>query len=174
LLLGPPLATFAQGERRLSRIQALATFSPDALSSLAYANQEIFLGLVVAGSAGLALAFPVAMAIVAVLLIAALSYYQTVHASPSGGGSWIVARANLGLGAGLVAAAALLLDHVLTAAVRLTAGVEALASAFSGLWPHRIVVALSLLLLITLLKLRGLQETGTLLSVPVRGFLLRQ
>lgn len=171
-LLGPPLPAYAQGERRLNRVQALAAFSPDALSSIAYADQEIFLGLVVAGSAGLALAFPVALASVAVLLIVALSYHQTVHAYPSGGGSWIVARANLGLGAGLVAAAALLLDYVLTAAVSLTAGVEAIASAFPALWPHRVVVALSLLLLITLLNLRGLQETGTLLSVPVHGFLL--
>jgi amino acid transporter len=160
------------GERRLNKIQALAAFSPDALSSIAYANQEIFLGLVVAGSAGLALAFPVALAIVGVLLIVALSYYQTLHAYPSGGGSWIVARANLGLGAGLVAAAALLLDYVLTAAVSLTAGVEAIASAFPAVWPHRIIVALTLLLLITLLNLRGLQETGTLLSVPVYAFLV--
>jgi amino acid transporter len=136
-LLGPPLPTRELGERRLNKIQALAAFSPDALSSIAYANQEIFLGLVVAGSAGLALAFPVALAIVAVLLIATLSYYQTVLAYPSGGGSWIVARANLGLGAGLVAAAGLLLDYVLTAAVSLSARVEAIASAFPALWPHR-------------------------------------
>jgi amino acid transporter len=172
IFLGSPLPTYTLGERRLNKIQALAAFSPDALSSIAYANQEIFLGLVVAGSAGLGLAFPVALAIVGVLLIVALSYYQTLHAYPSGGGSWIVARANLGLGAGLVAAAALLLDYVLTAAVSLTAGVEAIASAFPALWPHRIVVALALLLLITLVNLRGLQETGTLLSVPVYGFLL--
>jgi len=155
----------------LNKIRALAAFSPDALSSIAYANQEIFLGLVVAGSAGLALAFPVALAIVGVLLIVALSYYQTLHAYPSGGGSWIVARANLGLGAGLVAAAALLLDYVLTAAVSLTAGVEAIASAFPALWPHRVTLALFILLLITLLNMRGLRETGTLLSIPVYSFL---
>jgi len=156
----------------MNKIRALAAFSPDALSSIAYANQEIFLALVVAGSAGLALAFPVALAIVVVLLIVALSYYQTLHAYPSGGGSWIVARANLGLGAGLVAAAALLLDYVLTAAVSLTAGVEAIASAVPALWPHRVSVALILLFLITLLNLRGLRETGTLMSIPVYGFLV--
>ena len=172
LVLGPPLPTQRLGDRRLNKIQALAAFSPDALSSIAYANQEIFLALVAAGSAGLVLAFPVALAIVAVLLIVALSYYQTLHAYPSGGGSWIVARANLGLGAGLVAAAALMLDYVLTAAVSLTAGVEAIASAFPALWPYRITLALFFLLIITLLNLRGLQETGTMLSVPVYGFLV--
>jgi amino acid transporter len=171
LLLGPPLPTGQLGERRLNKIRALAAFSPDALSSIAYANQEIYLGLVVAGSAGLSLAFPVAMAIVCVLLVVAVSYFQTIHAYPSGGGSWIVARANLGIGAGLVAAAALLLDYVLTAAVSLTAGVEAIASAFPVLWPHRVTVALVLLLLITLLNLRGLRETGTFLSIPVYAFL---
>jgi amino acid transporter len=171
LLLGPPLPTGQLGERRLNKIRALAAFSPDALSSIAYANQEIYLGLVVAGSAGLSLAFPVAMAIVCVLLVVAVSYFQTIHAYPSGGGSWIVARANLGIGAGLVAAAALLLDYVLTAAVSLTAGVEAIASAFPVLWPYRVTVALVLLLLITLLNLRGLRETGTFLSVPVYAFL---
>jgi amino acid transporter len=171
LLLGPPLPTGQLGERRLNKIRALAAFSPDALSSIAYANQEIYLGLVVAGSAGLSLAFPVAMAIVCVLLVVAVSYFQTIHAYPSGGGSWIVARANLGIGPGLVAAAALLLDYVLVAAVSLTAGVEAIASAFPVLWPHRVTVALVLLLLITLLNLRGLRETGTVLSIPVYAFL---
>lgn len=172
IVLGSPLPTHTLGDRGLNKIRALAAFSPDALSSIAYANQEIFLALVVAGSAGLALAFPVALAIVVVLLIVALSYYQTLHAYPSGGGSWIVARANLGLGAGLVAAAALLLDYVLTAAVSLTAGVEAIASAVPALWPHRVSVALILLFLITLLNLRGLRETGTLMSIPVYGFLV--
>lgn len=171
VFLGPPLPSGELGERRLNKIRALAAFSPDALSSIAYANQEIYLGLVVAGSVGLSLAFPVALAIVGVLLIVALSYYQTIHAYPSGGGSWIVARANLGIGAGLVAAAALLLDYVLVAAVSLTAGVEAIASAFPALWPHRVPVALALLVLITLLNLRGLRETGTLISVPVYAFL---
>ncbi len=101
----------------------------------------------------------------------ALSYYQTIHAYPSGGGSWIVARANLGIGPGLVAAAALLIDYVLVAAVSLTAGVEAIASAFPILWPYRVPVALVLLGLITLLNLRGLRETGTFLTIPVYAFL---
>ena len=172
IVLGPPLPTGELGERKLNKIRALAAFSPDALSSIAYANQEIYLGLVVAGSVGLALAFPVALAIVGVLLVLALSYYQTIHAYPSGGGSYIVARANLGIGPGLVAAGALLLDYVLVAAVSLTAGVEAIASAFPALWPYRVMVSLALLLVLTLLNLRGLRETGTILSIPVYAFLI--
>ncbi|MFZ0534126.1 MAG: permease, partial [Anaerolineales bacterium] len=138
-LIGTPLPTQQLGEKRLNKIRALAAFSPDALSSIAYANQEIYLGLVVAGSAGLGLAWPIGLAIIGILVIVAISYYQTVHGYPSGGGSYIVARANLGTIPGLIAAAALLLDYLLCAAVSLTAGVDAIASAFPALWPYRIV-----------------------------------
>jgi amino acid transporter len=155
----------------LNKTRALAAFSPDALSSIAYANQEIYLGLVVAGSAGLMLAFPIGLAIVGILAIVAISYYQTVHAYPSGGGSYIVARANLGILPGLIAAGALLLDYLLCAAVSLTAGVDAIASAFPGLYPYRIEIALGLLGLIMLANLRGLRETGTIMAIPVYLFL---
>src|SRR3990172_940154 len=171
LLIGPPLPTHQLGERKLNKLRALAAFSPDALSSIAYANQEIYLGLVVAGSAGLTLAWPIGIAITIVLAIVALSYFQTIHAYPGGGGSYIVARSNLGTLPGLVAASALLMDYILTAAVSLTAGVEAIASAFPVLWSYRVYLALTLLLLITLLNLRGLRETGTVLSIPVYLFL---
>jgi amino acid transporter len=171
LLIGPPLPTHQLAEKRLNKIRALAAFSPDALSSIAYANEEIYLGLVVAGSAGLLLALPVGLAIAGVLTIVALSYFQTIHGYPSGGGSWIVARANLGTGPGLIAAAALLIDYLLTAAVSLTAGVAAIASAFPTLWLHRIALSLLLLSIITLVNLRGLRETGTLMAIPVYLFL---
>src|SRR5512136_50689 len=171
LLIGPPLPTQQLAEKRLNKIRALAAFSPDALSSIAYANEEIYLGLVVAGSAGLLLAWPIGLAIAALLTIVALSYFQTIHGYPSDGGSWIVARSNLGTGPGLVAAATLLIDYLLTAAVSLTAGVAAIASAFPVLWPYRITLALALLVLITLINLRGLRETGTLMAVPVYLFL---
>src|SRR5215211_4689875 len=130
LLIGPPIPTQKLREKRLNKIRALAAFSPDALSSIAYANQEIYLGLLVAGSAGLSLAWPIGIAITIVLTIAAISYFQTIHAYPSGGGSYVVARSNLGTLPGLIAAAALLIDYVLTAAVSLTAGVDAIASAY--------------------------------------------
>lgn len=171
ILIGPPLPTQELAGKRLNKIRALAAFSPDALSSIAYANQEIYLGLLLAGSAGLALAWPIGLAITGLLVIVALSYFQTLRGYPSGGGSYVVARDNLGTLAGLVAASALLIDYLLTAAVSLTAGVEAIASAFPALWPHRVALALILLAVITLANLRGLRETGTLMSIPVYLFL---
>jgi amino acid transporter len=171
-LIGPPLPTYQLNEKKLNKIRALAAFSPDALSSIAYANQEIYLGLVVAGSAGLVLAWPIGLAITGLLIIVALSYYQTIHGYPSGGGSYVVARDNLGSLPGLVAGAALLIGYLLTAAVSLTAGVEAIASAIPAFWPYRVVIALILLTIMTLANLRGLRETGTLMSVPVYLFLL--
>jgi amino acid transporter len=170
-LIGPPLSTQRIYEEKLNKIRALAAFSPDALSSIAYANQEIYLGLLIAGSAGLSMAWPIGLVIVIVLSIAAVSYYQTIHAYPSGGGSYVVARSNLGTLPGLVAAGALMIDYVLTAAVSLTAGVDAVASAFPIIWPHRVIVALILLALITLINMRGMRETGTWMSIPVYLFL---
>jgi amino acid transporter len=170
-LFGPPLSSYQMGDKKLNKVRALAAFSPDALSSIAYANQEIYLGLLVAGSAGLMLAWPIGLAIVGVLVIVAISYFQTIHAYPSGGGSYVVARSNLGTLPGLVAAAALMIDYVLTAAVSLTAGVDAIASALPSLWPYRVPVALGLLLLIALINLRGLRETGTVMAVPVYFYL---
>ncbi len=155
----------------LNKVRALAAFSPDALASIAYANQEIYLGLLAAGSAGLAYAWPISVAIASLLAMVALSYYQTVHAYPSGGGSYIVARSNLGVVPGLTAAAALLIDYLLNAAVSLTAGVAAIGSAFPILLPYRVEIALFLLLIITLLNLRGMQETGTAMAVPVYFFI---
>jgi len=170
-LIGPPLPTRQLHGKRLNKIRALAVFSPDALSSIAYANQEIYLGLVVAGSAGLGVAWPIGLAITGLLVIVAISYYQTIHGYPSGGGSYVVARDNLGMHVGLLAASALLIDYLLTAAVSLTAGVEAIASAFPSLWQYRVLIALILLAFITLANLRGLRETGTLMSIPVYLFL---
>ena len=171
LLLGSPLPTYRLAEERLNKIRALAAFSPDALSSIAYANQEIYLGLVVAGSAGLSLFFPIGLAITGLLVLVALSYFQTIHGYPSGGGSYVVARENLGTLPGLIAGAALLIGYLLTAAVSLTAGVEAIASAFPFFWPHRVIASLALLAVIALLNLRGLRESGTLMALPVYLFL---
>src|SRR5258706_14792652 len=104
-LIGPPLSTQKIHENKLNKIRALAAFSPDALSSIAYANQEIYLGLLIAGSAGLSMAWPIGLAIVVVLSIAAGSFFPTIHAYPSGGGSYIVAGRNLGTMRRLVALA---------------------------------------------------------------------
>lgn len=172
LLIGKPLPTSQLVEKKLNKIRALAAFSPDALSSIAYANQEIYLGLIVAGSIGLGLLTKIGLAITFLLFVVAISYHQTIHAYPSGGGSYTVAKANLGTLPGLAAASALIVDYILTAAVSLTAGVEAIASAFPFLWNYRVLLSLVLLLLLTLANLRGLRETGTLMSVPVYFFLL--
>ncbi len=171
MIIGSPLPTAELSENRLNKVQALAAFSPDALSSIAYANQEIYLGLVVAGAAGLSLAWPIGLAITTLLAIVAISYTQTLQAYPSGGGSYVVARENLGRAAGLLAASALLIDYLLTAAVSLTAGVEAIASVYPILWSYRTPLALLLLAGITIANLRGLRETGSLMAVPVYLFL---
>ena len=170
-VIGPALPTQAASHERLNKRRALAAFSPDALASIAYANQEIYLGLIVAGSAGLAYAWPISIAITMLLAAVALSYFQTIHAYPSGGGSYVVARSNLGDLAGLTAAAALLIDYLLNAAVSLTAGVAAIGSAFPGLLPFRVEIALVLLLVITLLNLRGIQEAGGAMVLPVYFFI---
>jgi amino acid transporter len=172
IIIGTPLATKEYGEQQLNKIRALAALSPDALSSIAYANQEIFLALVAAGSIGLSMSFTLGLAITTILAMLTLSYYQTIHGYPSGGGSWIVARENLGEHAGLIAAAALLLDYLLVAAVSLTAGVEAIASAFPALWPHRVAISLLILIVLVIINLRGTREAGTVMSIPVYFFLL--
>jgi amino acid transporter len=169
---GPPLPTHQMMSNRLNKIRALAAFSPDALSSIAYANQEIYLGLVVAGSAGLSLAWPIGLAITTLLVLLAISYYQTIQGYPSGGGSFIVAKENLGIVPGVIAAAALLIDYLLTAAVSLTAGMDAIASAFPSLQPYKVGMALGILLIITVINLRGIQESGTAMAVPVYLFLI--
>ena len=171
LIIGSPLPTRQLADKRLNKTRALAAFSPDALSSIAYANQEIFLGLVVAGSAGLSLSWPIGLAITGLLLLVALSYFQTVHGYPTGGGSYTVARENLGTLPGLIAASALTVDYLLNVAVSVTAGIAAIASAFPVLWHYRVALSLGLLLIITIINLRGLRETGTLMAIPVYLFL---
>jgi amino acid transporter len=172
LLLGSPLPTDAESHQRLTKVQALAVFSSDALSSVAYATEEILLVLVVAGSSALGLSLPIALTISALLAIVATSYYQTVHGYPSGGGAYIVAHDNLGVWPGLVAAAALLIDYVLAVAVSITAGVAAINSAFPSLLVSRVPLCLLAIALIAWANLRGVRESGTLFSVPTYSFVL--
>lgn len=170
--IGSPLPTGDLKETSLNKVRALAAFSPDALSSIAYANQEIFLALAVAGSAGLSLSFPIGITIAALLVLVALSYFQTIQGYPSGGGSYIVARQNLGTLPGLIAGAALLVDYTLVSAVSITAGIAAIASSFPVLWNYQVELSLVLLAIITLINLRGARETGTVMGFPVYFFLL--
>ncbi len=172
ILIGSPLPTRRMAEERLSNFQALAALSPDALASIAYANQEIFLGLVVAGGIGLSYAGTIALAIALLLAIVALSYSQVIRAYPAGGGSYTVARENLGEYVGLTAAAGLCLDYLLNVAVSMAAGVAAVVSVFPGLWPHRVPFSLILLVVITVANLRGVREAGAVMVWPVYGFLV--
>jgi amino acid transporter len=170
LLFGSPLPTAAETHQRLSKVQALAVFSSDALSSVAYATEEILLALSLAGSAALGLSIPIVLVITALLVIVATSYHQTIHGYPSGGGAYIVARRNLGVWPGLTAAAALLIDYVLTVAVSTTAGVAAITSAFPGLFPFRVLLCLLAITCIAWANLRGVRESGSLFAVPTYSF----
>jgi amino acid transporter len=169
VLIGSPFP--ARQHKRLGRIQGLAAFSPDALASIGYADQEIYLGLVVAGSIGLAYALPIAAVITMLLAVLAISYYQIVQEYPSGGGSYEVARVTFGTTPGLVTAAALVVNYLLNVAVSLTTGVDAIASAFPQLWEYRTVLALLVLAFITILNLRGMHESSIVMAIPVYFFL---
>jgi amino acid transporter len=170
-LLGAPKPTEQARHERLSKFVALPVFSSDALSSVAYATEEILLVLVVAGAAAAHLAIPIAVAIAALLGVVALSYQQTIHAYPGGGGSYIVSRTNLGPGVGLVAAAALMIDYVLTVSVSIAAGVSAVTSALPALLPYRVVLGSTCVALIAVANLRGVRESGRIFALPTYLFI---
>jgi amino acid transporter len=169
-LIGRPLTYQEQSHERLGRIQALAIFSSDALSSVAYATEAILIELAFLGSVALDWSLPVALAITALLIILLVSYRQTIFAYPSGGGAYIVSKDNLGEMSGLTAGAALLLDYLLTVSVSVSAGVEAITSAFPGMNPHRIALCILSVWLIVLGNLRGLRESGKIFAVPTYVF----
>jgi hypothetical protein len=181
LLVGKAKKTAMALHERLSKKTGLAVFASDALSSTAYATEEILLVLAVAFAFGQPNAFlyvvPITMAIVLVLIIVAISYRQTIFAYPSGGGAYIVAKDNLGTTPGLVAAAALLVDYVLTVAVSISAGVAALTSAAQGTslaWidNHKVLLCLVLIAFIAVANLRGVRESGALFAGPTYSFLV--
>jgi amino acid transporter len=172
LLVGTPLATAQARHERLSKSSALAVFSSDALSSVAYATEEILLVLVMAGTAALAYSIPIGVAIAILIAVVVSSYRQTIHAYPQGGGAYIVAKDNLGTAPALVAAAALLIDYVLTVAVSVAAGVAALTSAFPGLYDFRILICVLCVAGIATANLRGIRESGRVFSVPTYLFVV--
>ena len=171
-ILGTPLATAQARHERLAKIPALAIFASDNLSSVAYATEEILLVLVLAGSGALSVSPPIGLAIGVLTVIVASSYWQTIHAYPSGGGAYVVAKENLGTYPGLVAGGALLVDYVLTVSVSAAAGVAAITSAFPGLYPHRVAICVGVVLLIMMANLRGIRETGRIFAVPTYWFIL--
>jgi len=166
-LIGQPIETIKEKRERLTKLTGLAIFSSDALSSVAYATEEILLALIIAGSLLLSCTVPVGMAIAVLIVIVVTSYYQVIHAYPTGGGAYIVAKENLGVNAGLVAGAALLIDYVMTVAVSVTAGIAALTSAFPYLYEHRVLICIITIIIISIANLRGVRESGTVFSLPM-------
>jgi amino acid transporter len=170
LLVGKPIPSHLAHHERLSRVTGLAVLSSDALSSVAYATDFILATLVVAGVGAFIYAIPISLVIATLLAIVAFSYRQTIHAYPTGGGAYIVAKENIGPMAGLVAAASLLVDYTLTVAVSISAGVLAITSAFPQLDPYRVEMCLGFLAVLTVGNLRGIRESGNIFAIPTYFF----
>jgi amino acid transporter len=171
-LIGKTLPTADMPHQTVGKAVGLAVFAADALSSVAYAPQETLVILAAAGTAGLKYAFPIAVAVTVLLTIVTISYQQTVHAYPSGGGAYIVARDNIGDTAALTAGASLLIDYVLLAAVAMSSGVAQIVSAYPELLPYRVYLAAGLLGFIMLANLRGVRESGIAFAVPNYFFII--
>ncbi len=171
-LIGEPKATAQAPHERLSNPVALAVFSSDALSSVAYATEEILLVLVLAGATALTWSSGIAVAIGLLLLIVTVSYRQTIQAYPAGGGAYLVSKDNLGVPAGLVAGAALLIDYVLTVSVSVAAGVAAITSAWPALYGQRVLLGIVAVAAIAIANLRGLRESGRLFAAPTYLFII--
>jgi len=172
VLVGAPIPSHEAHHERLSRVTGLAVLSSDALSSVAYATEEILRVLLVGGIAALGLVTPIGFVIAVTLAIVVFSYRQTIHAYPSGGGAYIVAKENLGTLASLIAAASLLIDYVLTVAVSVAAGVAALTSAFPQWVPYRVEIALGFVAVLMVGNLRGVRESGRIFAVPTYFFIV--
>ena len=177
LLIGRPLATTDMEEQRLPKTIALAVFSSDALSSTAYATEEILFVVAVGGSSlalGLSKLVPISLVVAALLAIVITSYRQVIFAYPGGGGAYAVSRENLGEMPSLVAGASLMVDYILTVAVSISAGVAAIISIpeFSGLAAHRVELGVGLIVLITLMNMRGIKESGRVFAVPTYLYML--
>ncbi|MGQ0809945.1 MAG: APC family permease [Nitrospiraceae bacterium] len=171
LLVGLPLKTAQAAHERLSKRLALAVFSSDALSSVAYATEEILLVLILAGTAAVGWSIPISLSIVLLLAILTMSYRQIIYEYPEGGGAYIVAKSNLGEWPGLVAAAALMIDYVLTVAVSVAAGMAAVTSAVPSLFPHRQALCLGAIFVVVVVNLRGVRESGKVFAIPTYLFI---
>lgn len=172
VVLGRPMSSGELGHTLLPKGIALPVFASDALSSMAYATQEILLVLALVGVSALSLVVPLSLAVAVLLAIVIVSYRQIVRAYPGGGGAYVVAYENLGFTAGLAVGAALLLDYILTVSVSITAGGDAIVSAMPGLKEHKVGLTLALIGLVTLANLRGSKESGRIFAVPTYGFVV--
>lgn len=170
--IGRPLQTADAPHQTVGKMVGLAVFASDALSSTAYATQEIMIILAAAGSGALRYVFPISLAIIALMTIVTISYEQTIHAYPGGGGAYIVARDNLGELPAQTAGAALLTDYILTVAVSISSGVAQISSAFPKLYPYRVSIAIGMVLFIMIINLRGVKESGKAFAIPTYFFLV--
>jgi amino acid transporter len=171
-LIGRPMKSHELAEEKLGKLKALAVLSSDALSSVAYGTEQILLVLMTLGAAALWYSIPISIAVLGLLTVLVLSYRQTIFAYPSGGGAYIVSKDNFGVATGLVAGGSLLVDYILTVAVSASAGTDAITSAFPVLHDYRVWIALVMIALLTLLNLRGITESASILMIPVYLFVL--
>ncbi|MEO8356936.1 MAG: APC family permease [Chloroflexota bacterium] len=171
-LIGRPLSTADAPHQTIGKAVGLAVFASDALSSTAYATQEILVILAAAGSMAFGIVFPISIAIVILLAIVTISYEQTIHAYPDGGGAYIVARDNLGEFPALIAGAALLTDYVLTVSVSVASGVAQITSAFPAVYGYRVVLSVGFILFVMIMNLRGVKESGTAFAIPTYFFVV--
>lgn len=171
-LIGRPLSTADAPHQTIGKAIGLAVFASDALSSTAYATQEILVILAAAGTMAFGIVFPISIAIVILLAIVTISYEQTIHAYPDGGGAYIVARDNLGEFPALIAGAALLTDYVLTVSVSIASGVAQITSAFPLLYNYRVVLSVGFILFVMMINLRGVKESGTAFAIPTYFFIV--
>lgn len=170
VLIGRPMKSAEIEGEKLSKLKALAVLSSDALSSVAYGTEQILIVLMAAGFSAVWYSIPISFAVLGLLLILILSYRQTIYSYPAGGGAYIVAMDNLGRSTGLLAGGSLLVDYVLTVAVSSSAGTDAITSAFPALHDQRVLIALLMITLLTLMNLRGVTESASVLAVPVYLF----
>ncbi len=171
-LLGRPLKSKELGGQKLRKTKALAILSSDALSSVAYGPEQILLVLVTVGATAFWYSIPIGIGVLVLLTALILSYRQIIHAYPHGGGAYIVSKENLGIFSGLIAGGSLLVDYILTVAVSVSAGTDAITSAFPSLHEHKVVIAVVFVILITILNLRGVTESASILAYPVYLFVL--
>jgi amino acid transporter len=171
-LIGTPLQTADAPKQTIGKAIGLAVFASDALSSTAYATQEIMIILAAAASGALHYVFPISLAIFALMVIVTISYEQTIHAYPGGGGAYIVSRDNLGELPAQAAGAALLTDYILTVAVSISSGVAQIVSAFPRLYDYRVIISVSLVLFVMIINLRGVKESGVLFAIPTYFFVV--
>ncbi|WP_248923952.1 APC family permease [Paenibacillus hamazuiensis] len=172
LLIGRPLKSTELGEQKISKTKALAILSSDALSSVAYGPEQILIVLISVGVAAFWYSIPIAVGVLILLVALILSYRQVIFAYPHGGGAYVVSKENLGMYPGLIAGGSLLVDYILTVAVSVSAGTDAITSAFPALHAHTVGIAVLFVILITILNLRGVTESASILAYPVYLFVL--